>query len=137
MKFSFELLVNTSPERVWELYADIDKWHKWDSKLRNITLKGNFSIGSTGTIEVEDQPSIRYTVVDVQENESFCTKTTIPSFGDIYFNHEITAVGEECTIKHSVELINGKSNQQSIIFLQQLVSDVPEAVLTIKELLEN
>ncbi len=134
MKLSFDLLVNTSPEKVWELYEDINKW---DTKIENVTLEGNFSIGSTGTIEVENQPSLPYTIVDVQENESFCTKTTIPSFCDIYFNHEITAVGEKCTIKHSVELKNDKSNEQSIIFLQQLFSDVPRAVLTIKELVEN
>ncbi|MEC1717859.1 SRPBCC family protein [Schinkia azotoformans] len=137
MKFSFELLVNTSPEKVWKLYADINEWDKWDSKLKNITLNGNFSVGSTGTIEVENQPPIPYKIVDVQENESFCTKTTIPSFGEIYFNHEVTEVCEKCMIKHTVELRNGSANEQSITFLKKLFSDVPTAVLSIKELMEN
>lgn len=137
MKLSFELLVNTTPERVWELYADVNEWLKWDSNLKNVTLNGNFSIGSTGIIEVVNQPSIPYTIIDVQENVSFCTKTTIPSLCEIYFNHVITVVDEKCTIKHSVELKDCKSNEQSVIFLQQLFSDVPRAVLTIKELVEN
>lgn len=137
MKLSFDLLVNTSPERVWELYEDINKWYKWDSKIKNVTLKGDFSISSTGTIEVESQPPIPYKIVDIQKNESFCTKTTIPSVGEIYFNHEINKVGEKCIVKHSVELKNGKSSERSINLLQQLFSDVPKSVLTIKELVEN
>jgi len=137
MKLSFDLLANTSPERVWELYADIEKWYKWDSKIKNVTLKGNFSIGSIGTIEIENQPPISYKIVELQENESFCTKTTIPSFGEIYFNHEIAEVGEKCTVKHSVELKNSKSSEQSLNLLQQLFGDVPRSVLAIKELVEN
>ncbi|EKN64815.1 hypothetical protein P9E76_00275 [Schinkia azotoformans] len=137
MKFCFELLVNTSPEKVWKLYADVNRWYQWDSKLKKITLEGNFSIGSTGTIEVESQPLVPYEIVNVQENKSFCTKTTIPSFGEIYFNHEITKVYEKCTIKHTVELKDGKANEHSINLLKNLFSDVPKAVLSIKELVEN
>lgn len=36
IKFSFELLVNTSPEKVWKLYADINEWYKWDSKFSDV-----------------------------------------------------------------------------------------------------
>lgn len=101
MKLSFELLANTSPEEVWKLYANIDKWYKWDSKLKNIILEGNFSIGSTGNIEVENQPPISYKIVDLQETKSFCTKTTIKmvslmSKALIYCNSYLAMYRELC-----------------------------------------
>ncbi|QQP10544.1 hypothetical protein FJQ98_14805 [Lysinibacillus agricola] len=48
MKFTFELGVNTTPDKNWSLYANINEWFKWESDLKDISLNGEFVKGSTG-----------------------------------------------------------------------------------------
>ena len=38
MEFSFKIKINAKKEKVWEYYANIDKWYIWEEDLKNISL---------------------------------------------------------------------------------------------------
>ena len=48
MEFSFKIKINAKKEKVWEYYADINKWYIWEEDLKDIKLNGEFKTGSKG-----------------------------------------------------------------------------------------
>ncbi|MFB7158214.1 MULTISPECIES: hypothetical protein [unclassified Lysinibacillus] len=137
MKFSFELGVNTTPDKIWPLYANVNEWFKWEADLKDISLNGEFVKGSTGTMELEGQPPIVFELVSVEENKCFCDKTSIPGLGDLYFDHKIIEGVDQSIIKHTVELKNAKTTEENINFLNQVFRDVPMSIISIKKLVEK
>ena len=125
MEFSFKIKINAKKEKVWEYYADINKWYIWEEDLKDIKLNGEFKTGSKGMMELENMPPLKYILTSVEENKEFWDKTDIP-LGSIYFGHEIFEEDRNSvSIKHTVRLENTITNEENIEFLRKIFSDVP------------
>lgn len=136
MEFSFMTKVNTKKEKVWEYYADIQKWYVWESDLKNITLDNGFITGSSGIMELEGMPPMEYLLTSVKENQEFWDKTDTP-MGSIYFGHEIFENNDSSiNIKHTVRLESDVINEEKINFLKKVFSDVPDSIMLLKEKVE-
>lgn len=136
MEFSFMTKVNAKKEKVWEYYADIQKWYAWESDLKNITLDNGFITGSSGIMELEGMPPMEYLLTSVKENQEFWDKTDTP-MGSIYFGHEIFENNDNSiNIKHTVKLESDVINEEKINFLKQVFSDVPDSIMLLKEKVE-
>jgi len=44
-----EIIINAAPEKVWQILTHIDAWSKWNKRIKNPTLKGNFRVGNIFT----------------------------------------------------------------------------------------
>ncbi|UWD49630.1 polyketide cyclase [Clostridioides difficile] len=136
MEFSFMTKVNAKKEKVWEYYADIQKWYAWESDLKNITLDNGFITGSSGIMELEGMPPMEYLLTSVKENQEFWDKTDTP-MGSIYFGHEIFENKDNSiSIKHTVRLESDIINEEKVNFLKQVFSDVPDSIMLLKEKVE-
>lgn len=131
MEFSFKMKVNASKEKIWQYYADIQKWYTWEGDLEDISLNGDFEKGSTGTMKLADMPPMEFTLTDVAENECFCDRTPTP-IGDVYFNHRIIEEIDGVYIQHSVRLDTAEINTEKLAFLKQIFSDVPDSIMALK-----
>lgn len=137
MEFSFTTQVNAARKKVWEYYADIRKWHVWESDLKNITLDGGFKTGSKGIMELEGMPPMEYLLTSVKEEQEFWDKTDTP-MGSIHFGHEIIGNGHESVrIRHTVRLETDAITEEKMDFLKQVFSDVPDSVILLKSKVEN
>lgn len=130
MKFSFELKTETSPEKIWARYSDVNNWFTWEDKLESITLDGEFTKGSSGQMKLLGQPTLNFDLVSVIPNVEFIDKTSIPNVGDIYFIHQLIKEGNMTIIRHSVEFLPKEriASLKDTSFLAQIFSDVPAAV---------
>ncbi|WP_100487084.1 hypothetical protein [Sporolactobacillus pectinivorans] len=135
MKLDFELKTNLAPEKIWPLYSNIENWYKWEEDLQHISLGGPFITGSSGEMILEGQPPIKYELVEVTDNRSFCDKTAIPGIGDLYFNHELIPLDSYTIIRHSVEFISssGEDAEEQLTFLQQVFADVPHSIFALRD----
>ena len=125
MEFSFKIKINAKKEKVWEYYADINKWYIWEEDLKDIKLNGEFKTGSKGIMELENMPPLEYILTSVKENKEFWDKTDIP-LGSIHFGHEIFEEDKNSvSIKHTVRL------ESSII------NDVPHSMMLLKKSVEE
>lgn len=133
MKYSFEFKTKVSPERIWDFYANIENWYKWEDNLQDITLDGDFVTGNKGVMTLKGQPPMNYELTEMSEYQSFCDKASIPGLGSIYFNHELIPSGPDTIIRHSVEFISESGNdfQEHLGFVSQVFSDVPNSVLSL------
>lgn len=132
MEFSFKVKINAKKEKVWEYYADINKWYIWEEDLKDIKLDGEFKTGSKGLMKLENMPPLEYILTSVKENKEFWDKTDAP-LGSIYFGHEIFEEDKNSvSIKHTVRLERSIINEENIEFLKGIFSDVPHSMMLLK-----
>ena len=137
MEFSFKIKINAKKEKVWEYYANIDKWYIWEEDLKDIKLNGEFKTGSKGIMELENMPPLEYILTSVKENKEFWDKTDIP-LGSIHFGHEIFEEDKNSvSIKHTVRLESSIINEENIEFLRGIFSDVPHSMMLLKKSVEE
>lgn len=137
MEFSFKVKINVKKEKVWEYYADINKWYIWEEDLKDIKLNGEFKTGSKGMMELENMPPLEYILTSVEENKEFWDKTDIP-LGSIHFGHEIFEEDRNSvSIKHTVRLESSIINEENIEFLKGIFSDVPHSMMLLKKSVEE
>lgn len=137
MEFSFKIKINVKKEKVWEYYADINKWYIWEEDLKDIKLNGEFKTGSKGIMELENMPPLEYVLTSVKENKEFWDKTDAP-LGSIYFGHEIFEEDKNSvSIKHTVRLESSIINEENIEFLKGIFSDVPHSMMLLKKSVEK
>ena len=137
MEFSFKIKINAKKEKVWEYYADINKWYIWEEDLKDIKLNGEFKTGSKGMMELENMPPLEYILTSVKENKEFWDRTDIP-LGSIHFGHEIFEEDKNSvSIKHTVRLESSIINEENIEFLRGIFSDVPYSMMLLKKSVEE
>lgn len=136
MEFSFKVKAHATKESVWDYYSDIQKWYVWEEDLKNITLDDGFKTGSVGIMELDGMPPMEYALTLVTEQQEFWDKTDTP-FGSIHFGHEIVEESDGfVSIKHTVRLESDRITEESLAFLKQVFSDVPNSVLLLKKTVE-
>ena len=137
MEFSFKIKINAKKEKVWEYYANIDKWYIWEEDLKDIKLNGEFKTGSKGIMKLENMPPLEYILTSVKENKEFWDRTDIP-LGSIHFGHEIFEEDKNSvSIKHTVRLESSIINEENIEFLRGIFSDVPHSMMLLKKSVEE
>ena len=137
MEFSFKIKINAKKEKVWEYYANINKWYIWEEDLKDIKLNGEFKTGSKGIMELENIPPLEYVLTSVKENKEFWDKTDIP-LGSIHFGHEIFEEDKNSvSIKHTVRLESSIIKEKNIEFLRGIFSDVPHSMMLLKKSVEE
>ena len=137
MEFSFKVKINAKKEKVWEYYADINKWYIWEEDLKDIKLDGEFKTGSKGLMKLENMPPLEYVLTSVKENKEFWDKTDAP-LGSIYFGHEIFEEDKNSvSIKHTVRLESTIISEENIEFLKGIFSDVPHSMMLLKKSVEE
>ena len=137
MEFSFKVKINAKKEKVWEYYADINKWYIWEEDLKDIKLNGEFKTGSKGIMKLENMPPLEYILTSVKENKEFWDRTDIP-LGSIHFGHEIFEEDRNSvSIKHTVRLESTIISEENIEFLKGIFSDVPHSMMLLKKSVEE
>ena len=137
MEFSFKIKINAKKEKVWEYYADINKWYIWEEDLKDIKLNGEFKTGSKGIMKLENMPPLEYILTSVKENKEFWDRTDIP-LGSIHFGHEIFEEDKNSvSIKHTVRLESTIISEENIEFLKGIFSDVQHSMMLLKKSVEE
>ncbi|MEU0880735.1 SRPBCC family protein [Lentzea sp. NPDC005914] len=124
-KFEYEHSVEgpASVETVWALWSDVSRWTEWDESLESVTLTGPFAEGSSGTMTIEGQGAIPFTLTSVDPGIGFVDETSVPG-ALLRFSHRVEQLSDGVRVTHSV-VIEGPEAQT----LGPLVTaDFPDAV---------
>ena len=81
-------------------------------------------MGSSGTLQVEGQPPLTWTLVEVTENASFTDVTEIPGVATLTFVHRIEPLAQGSAIVHEVRIEGPAAAQLG----PMVTSDTPEAM---------
>ncbi len=89
---STEIDIQASPEKVWSILTDIDKWHKWSPTIN--ASSGDAAVGSTVTITMmskeagKDGPKYNPTFLRLDEPNTFHWRAHMMA-GFIFTNDKI------------------------------------------------
>jgi len=58
-------------KRIWEAWADVERWPEWNGDIEQIKLNGPFAVGSTILMTPKDQETVELRIVGITEGEEF------------------------------------------------------------------
>ena len=71
--FSTSIDIEASPERVWSIMSDIERWHEWTASVRSIrkTDSGALKVGSAAWVRQPKLPPAFWRVTAIEPNREF------------------------------------------------------------------
>src|SRR4028119_2134338 len=73
MEQSITVEIDASPERVWEVLADVERWSEWTETVTSVRLldDGPLRSGSRAKINQPKIPETEYVVTEIEPGQSF------------------------------------------------------------------
>ena len=99
MEQSTEVDIDASPDRVWAVMSDVERWPEWADTVTAVTRLGgrNLGLGSRFRVEQPKLPPTEYVVTEVEPGEGFTWVATGP--------------GVRTTARHRVEPVAGSGSR--------------------------
>lgn len=103
--FQHTMKTGAAVSAIWDVWTDVPNWPKWDTGLKEASLKSEFSEGVKGKLTPDKGPKTRFKIVDIKDEKGYMLKTKIPfgwlnvkrtlesKGGDTYFTHEVEFTG--------------------------------------------
>ncbi len=105
MRWSTQATAHTKarPEDVWNLWADVAGWSRWDDEVISSQLDGAFTVGTRGWLKPKDGPRTTFVLSHVEPNVAFTNRSSLP-LATLEFVHTLRVEGGETVIEHRVEM---------------------------------
>ena len=80
MRFKYSAVTHASKEYIWSLWTDVENWQNVDSLIEYAFLDEGavFSEGATGILKSRNVPRTKFTIIDLNEGESFTVSLHLP-----------------------------------------------------------
>jgi hypothetical protein len=65
-------------EQMWNLFADVNNWHTWDTGIEYAKLEGKFEKGNHFLLRPKGGPNVKVELLQVVENKRFLDVTNFP-----------------------------------------------------------
>ncbi len=101
MKFETTIMINTSSNKIFALYMDVNNWSKWDPEIKESFIDGEFKEGTTGFLKPMSGPKSKFVLTKVIQNKSFTAKTTLP-LCNIYFERNLISNSSSTKVVHRI-----------------------------------
>jgi hypothetical protein len=134
-RFSEEITVNTTPERIFGLYEDVANWKQWDPDVASSSISGPFEVGTTGKLKPSKGPQTKISIVSVLKNKSFTVQSRLP-LCTVTFEHELIPVNSNTRVIHRVSFTGPLSFFFSRVVGSQIRKGLPGTLLGLKNAAE-
>jgi uncharacterized protein YndB with AHSA1/START domain len=117
-----------SPQAVWRVLRDLDRWGTWDTSLEWVRLHGPFQVGSEVTMKPIGQDPITSVIVEAAENRVYADET---AFGGVTlrFSHTLEPLdGGGTRVTHRLEITGPEADQVGPELGPAITEDFPQAM---------
>jgi uncharacterized protein YndB with AHSA1/START domain len=88
--FSISVDVRASPERVWEVLSDAERWHEWTPSVTSVELRDKpITVGGRAIIRQPELPPAKFKITALEPGRSFTWVTGIPGIVFVRAKHSI------------------------------------------------
>jgi uncharacterized protein YndB with AHSA1/START domain len=117
-----------SPQAVWQVLRDLDRWGSWDTSMEWVRLQGPFQAGSEVVMKPKGQDPITSVIVEATENRVYADQTDM---GDVTlrFSHTLEPLeGGGTKVTHRLEITGPAADQVGPELGPAITEDFPEAM---------
>lgn len=119
--------------RIWQLFADVVGWKRWNAGIEHIEINGPFAEGTTFTMQPPGEAGILSKLITVVEGQSF-TDETLVGETRVLVHHRIVALPSGKTkITFSTEI----SGPDAVQVGAMVTGDFPQVLASLKVLAEQ
>jgi hypothetical protein len=105
VKFSYTLKTIATPESIWKIWTDVDRWSDWDTELEDACLRGEFVLGTVGELIPRRGRVSKFRVSQLNPDRSYTITIALPlcklnihrylsiNPEGLYFTHEVAFKG--------------------------------------------
>ena len=65
-------------EQMWQLFADVNNWHKWDAGIEYASMEGRFEKGNFFYLKPKKGPKVKIELIETITNRKFTDLTKFP-----------------------------------------------------------
>jgi uncharacterized protein YndB with AHSA1/START domain len=113
-----------SPETVWEVWADVAGWPRWNPTVKEVSLEGPFSEGSSGRLTPAKGPSAKVVLEDVRPAAGFVAVSGLPG-ARMRVEHEVAEAPEGGSLVTERAVVSGPlARLWSLLLGRQLTDDM-------------
>jgi hypothetical protein len=105
MTFGTTIDIAASPQRVWEVMTDIDRWHEWTPSITRITRLRNapFAVGTRALSRQPKFPPAIWKITSIEPGKSFTWVSRVPGLR-VVARHSVDAASAGARASLSVEI---------------------------------
>ncbi|MHB1533976.1 MAG: SRPBCC family protein [Acidimicrobiales bacterium] len=98
--FEVTARVEATPEQLWAVWSDVDRWAEWDPHEHDARLDDAFATGSRGWSKPVGAPAGAFELVEVEAPRRWTSRAALPGRNPT-FEHQLTATpeGADVTIR--------------------------------------
>ena len=101
MNFQHSVNIAAKPADIFNLYADVNGWPKWDPEVIESSISGAFMTGAVGMIKPKGGPKSKIEFIEVKPNVAFTARCKLP-LCVMTFEHELVSNDSTTTATHRV-----------------------------------
>jgi uncharacterized protein YndB with AHSA1/START domain len=122
------LETSASPEAVWRLWADVQRWPEWNADLAQAELEGEFREGSTIRMTSNDGDVVELRIAEVVEPERFVDEAALGGI-TVRTTHRLEpAAPERVRIVYRMEISGPEADTVGAELGPQISGDFPEVL---------
>jgi hypothetical protein len=129
--FEDSIRINTTPQRVFEIYKNVAQWPTWDPETISASIDGEFIVGATGKIKPEKEPETKITWIEVTRDKSFTVECKLP-LCKMQFIHEMSAMNSQTLVVNKIELTGLLSSIFGLLIGSRLKRGVHQSLRGLK-----
>jgi len=109
--FRISVDIAASPEIVWQVMRDAERWHEWTASVTSIRVLGNqpLAIGTRAVIRQPGFPPAVWKVIELEPGRAFTWKSGFPGAW-VYATHSVdpAIAGSHVTLRLRYEGVIGR-----------------------------
>ncbi len=104
MQYEYSVEIDATPERVWSVMTDVERWPEWTKSMRDVERldEGPFAVGSEARVQQPMMPALTWKVTELEPARGFTWESRSPGMRSVAM-HRIEPRAGGCTVTLAVQ----------------------------------
>ncbi len=116
--------VKATPERLWAVWSEVNRWAEWDPHEHDANLDGAFAAGSRGWSKPVGAPAGSFDLIEVDAPVHWTSRSALPG-GSLTFDHRLYATAEGTDVAIRATALGPLAPVVRLVWARRMRRDAP------------